>query len=212
MRKIKAILKALLPSVLLDIIATRSICQGVNKGHYVKLYRPYRIYDAIIGDYTYISMGAYISQTTIGKFCSIGPNFFCGFGIHPTTGVSTSPMFYSTLRQNGITLALTDKYEERKRITIGNDVFIGANVTILDGVTIGDGAIVGAGAVVVKDVEPYMIVGGVPATIIRPRFPQKIIEKMLACEWWKWSPSDLCNVEKNFSDVDSFLRQIDKEV
>lgn len=204
---IKKILKAVLPSALLDVIATRSICQGVTRGKYVKLYRPYRIYNTEIGAYTYISMGAYISQATIGKFCSIGPNFLCGFGIHPTNGISTAPMFYSSLCQNGMTLSATNKYAERKHITIGNDVFIGANVTVLDGVSIGDGAIVGAGAVVVKDVEPYMIVGGVPARVIRSRFPQPIIEKMLAYKWWELPPSELWKIEKDFFDVNNFLQK-----
>lgn len=62
-------------------------------------------------------------MTEIGKFCSIGPNFFCGWGVHPMDGISTSPMFYSTLKQNGMTLSLVDKVEERKNIRIGNDVF-----------------------------------------------------------------------------------------
>ena len=81
----------------------------------------------------------------------------CGWGIHPTQGISTSPMFYSSKKQNGITLSLIDKVEETKTIKIGNDVFIGANVTILDGISIGNGAIIGAGAVVSKDIPPSFL-------------------------------------------------------
>ena len=99
--------------------------KDVSLGKNVLLYGPYHVSGSAIGDYTYVAMNAYISQTTIGKFCSIGPNLICGWGIHPTNGISTSPMFYSTMKQNGMTLSETCKIEERKPIVIGNDVFIG---------------------------------------------------------------------------------------
>ncbi|WP_435801063.1 DapH/DapD/GlmU-related protein [Polaribacter sp.] len=105
-----------------------------------------------IDDYTYVDINSYISETKIGKFCSIGPNLTCGWGIHPTNGISTSPMFYSTKKQNGITLSKENKIKERKPIKIGNDVLIGINVTILDGINIGDAAVIGAGSVVSKDI------------------------------------------------------------
>ncbi len=132
-----------------------------------KIRSPYHLYGCEVGDYTRIAMNSRISVTSIGKSCSIGPNFVCGHGVHPTNAVSTSPMFYSTLKQNGVTLSKEDKIEERKRIYIGNDVFIGANVTVLDGVTIGDGAVIGAGAVVSKDIPPYAIAQGCPIRIIK---------------------------------------------
>ena len=78
-------------------------------------------------------------------------------------------MFYSTRQQNGVTLTDKNKIEERKLITIGNDVFIGANVTILDGIKIGDGAIIGAGAVVTKDIPEWTICVGIPARKLRDR-------------------------------------------
>ena len=131
-----------------------------------KVCSPFHLYSCEVGDNTFIAMNSRISVTSIGKSCFIGPNFVCGYGVHPTNGVSTSPMFYSTLKQNGVTLSKVDKIEERKRIHIGNDVFIGINVTVLDGVTIGDGAIIGAGAVVSKDIPPYAVAEGCPIRII----------------------------------------------
>ncbi|TGR67576.1 CatB-related O-acetyltransferase, partial [Mesorhizobium sp. M2D.F.Ca.ET.223.01.1.1] len=71
-------------------------------------------------------------------------------------------------------------------ITVGNDVWIGNGAMILPGVEIGDGAIVGAGAVVTKSVPPYAIVGGSPARLIRYRFPEEIISKLLVIQWWRW--------------------------
>jgi len=179
---------------------------NVKMGKNVKLIPIYNISDCTIGDYTYIAQNSIISKTTIGKFCSIGPNLVCGWGIHPTNGISTSPMFYSTICQNGMTLSSEDKIEERKPITIGNDVFIGANVTILDGVTIGDGAVIGAGAVVSKDIPPYAVAVGCPIRIKNYRFEPKQIEKLLELRWWNFNESELKIIEKKFFDLDDFLQ------
>ena len=170
-----------------------------------KVYKPYSVCDSSIGDYTYIASNSTISFTEIGKFCSIGPNLLCGYGIHPTNGISTSPSFYSDKMQNGISFSNKCKIEERKKIVIGNDVFIGMNVSILDGVNIGDGAIIGAGAVVVKDIEPYAIYGGVPAKLIRYRFDNKTIEKLLKIQWWNWENEKLKDIEKYFFDIKKFI-------
>lgn len=177
----------------------------IDNTHHIILYAPHSVSDTEIGDYTYIASNSHISKTAIGKFCSIGPNLLCGWGIHPTNGISTSPVFYSTLRQNGTTLSATDKVEERKRITIGNDVFIGANVTILDGVTIGDGAVIGAGAVVSKDIPPYAIAVGCPIRIIRYRFDDDKIKALRKIEWWNFDEEKLREVESYFSDVEGFI-------
>lgn len=174
-------------------------------GKYVKLYSPYHISNSEIGDYTYIAQNSHISISKIGKFCSIGPNLLCGWGIHPTNGISTSPMFYSTMKQNGMTLSAENKIEERKGITIGNDVFIGANVTILDGVTIEDGAVIGAGAVVSKDIPPYAVAVGCPIRVIRYRFDEKTRDKLLDIKWWNFSDEKLQQIEQNEFDVEKFI-------
>ncbi len=174
-----------------------------------KLYKPCLIGQASIGDYSYVSLNSRITQTTIGKFCSIGPNFLCGWGIHPTDGISTSPMFYSLMNQHGVTLSSTNKLEERKRIIIGNDVFLGANVTVLDGVTIGDGAVIGAGAVVSKDIPPYAIAVGCPIKIMRFRMNENQIEAMSRIKWWNFDEERLKDVEKMFFDIDGFIKKYD---
>jgi virginiamycin A acetyltransferase len=171
-----------------------------------KVYGQYRINNSSIGDYSYISKNSHLSFTTVGKFCSIGPNFMCGWGVHPINGISTSPMFYSTKKQNGFSLSVEDKFVETKPIIIGNDVFIGMNVTILDGIIIGDGAVIGAGSVVVKNVPPYAVVAGNPSRIIKFRFNEQTVEKLLQIKWWNWNPDKLIEVEKNFFDADLWAR------
>lgn len=184
--------------------------QGIEDeivGKNVKVYPPFSISESFIDDYTYISINSRISLTKIGKFCSIGPNLLCGWGIHPINGISTSPMFYSTMNQNGISLSSHDKIEERKPVSIGNDVFIGANVTILDGVAIADGAVIGAGAVVTKDIPPYAIAVGSPIQIVKYRFTDAQIEELLKIKWWNFSFAELQSVEKYFNNVDEFIEK-----
>ncbi|SFD13520.1 CatB-related O-acetyltransferase [Spirosoma endophyticum] len=163
-----------------------------------------------IGFGSLIGKSARISYTTIGKFCSIGPNFLCGWGIHPISGISTNAVFYSTAKQNGFTYSKVDKIAERQPIKIGNDVFIGANVTVLDGVTIGDGAVIGAGAIVSKDIPPYAIAVGCPIKVIKYRFTPEIIEELLSIQWWDKNEETLKKVEKHFWDVNTFLEEIRK--
>ncbi|HRX01302.1 MAG TPA: CatB-related O-acetyltransferase [Cyclobacteriaceae bacterium] len=166
---------------------------------------PCHINDSSVGDYTYMSRNCWISKTKIGKFCSIGPNLVCGWGVHPVDGISTSPMFYSTLMQNGTTLSATNKVQERKPIVIGNDVHIGMNVTILDGITVGNGAVIGAGTLVSKDVPAYAIVVGNPMRVLRYRFSEEIIDQLQAVAWWDWPIEELHRVEKLLFDVEGFL-------
>lgn len=184
-----------------------NILTDTSLGENVRLFEPYHIQKSEIGSYTYISTNSYISRTKIGKFCSIGPNFLCGWGIHPTNGLSSSPMFYSTLKQNGVTLSNQDKIEERKQITIGNDVFIGANVTILDGVIVADGAVIGAGTVVSKNIPPYAIAVGNPVQIIKYRFNKNQIDALLSIRWWEFSDENLPEIEKMFFNIDLFIEK-----
>lgn len=177
------------------------------RGKHTKFYKSYVISDTSVGDYTYISFDSRISLAEIGKFCSIGPDFRCGLGIHPLRWISTHPMFYSILKQNGITLSKVNKIEERKKIIIGNDVFIGANVTVLDGVTIWDWAVIWAWAVVSKDIPAYAIAVGCPIVVKGYRFEQDIIDKLLRIKWWDFEQNELNLIEKHFFDVDQFVNK-----
>ncbi|HBH83006.1 MAG: hypothetical protein A2X05_18335 [Bacteroidetes bacterium GWE2_41_25] len=171
-----------------------------------RVFNNHNLRNVKIGKGTYVAFNANISNTSIGKFCSIGPNLFCGWGYHPTNNViTTSPAFYSTGKHAGFTFSELNKCEERKFITIGNDVFIGMNVTILDGVNIGDGAVIGAGAIVTKDIPPYAVAVGNPIKIIKYRFTQETIDALIATRWWDKDDTVLKEVEKNFFDVERFL-------
>jgi len=152
--------------------------------------------DSQIGEYTYglptvcLGLPFFNGKLRIGKFCSIAG----GVTIHPYVGrrtdfVTTYPFatipdewpYAKHLRvENSITAKKPD-------VVIGNDVWIGYGATILSGVEIGDGAIIGAMSVVSKDVEPYAVVAGNPARLIRRRFDEETIRKLLEIRWWDWT-------------------------
>lgn len=160
----------------------------------------------IVGDYTYYDDFENVEnfeknvkyhfdfvgdKLIIGRFCMIasGVTFIMNGANHLTDALSTYPF---AIFGNGWEHAMDGKtYPQKGDINIGNDVWIGYNATIMAGVTIGDGAIIAANATVVKDVEPYSIVGGNPAVLIRKRFPQETIDRLLALKWWNWSPEKI---------------------
>lgn len=154
-------------------------------GKYNLIGRNVTILNSSIDDFSYISDDSVISETTMGKFCSIGPNVKIAPGKHPThTFVSTHPSIYSNPPNLLKNFSKEDTYSYKKDIIIGNDVWIGANAVILNGVTIGDGAIIGANSVVTSDVEPYSIVVGTPGKLIKYRFSQDEICFLLKFKWW----------------------------
>lgn len=124
----------------------------------------------------------------IGKFCSIacGTKFLFNSANHTLKSLSTYtfPLFYEdwNLEKSNITTAWDNKGD----IIIGNDVWIGYEAIIMAGVHVGNGAIIAAHAVVTKDVQPYTIVGGVPARLIRKRFNEEIIQELEKLKWWNW--------------------------
>lgn len=141
-----------------------------------------------MGDYSYITQDCHVVWTTIGKFCSIANATRINPGNHPTW---RALQHHSVYRAEQYELGEDDHdfFEWRKEhwVTIGNDVWIGHGVTVTAGVTIGDGAVIGAGAVVTHDVEPYTVVGGVPARFIKRRFTKEQTEALQAIAVWDWS-------------------------
>lgn len=154
-----------------------------------------------IGRCSYLAGSNFIFNTDIGNFCSIAVGVTIGHAEHPLNRVSTSPVFYKSKNETGFSNADASSYNEFLNTVIENDVWIGNNAFIKTGITIGNGAVIGAGAVVTKDVAPYTIVGGVPASVIRKRFDETIIKKLQELKWWDWNEELLQNNNTLFSEA-----------
>lgn len=184
----------------------------------MKLEHPINVADNVflarnisLGRFSYVSSGTRInSGTQIGRFCSIACNCEIGVPNHPTSWLSTHPFQYG-----GSQFSSYDAYNNVNKLkletaaptTIGNDVWIGAQVVISRGVTIGDGAIIAAKSMVNTNVPPYAIVGGVPARIIKLRFPFETIVRLQKIKWWELDIEDLNNIR--FDDIDFAISQIE---
>ncbi len=136
-----------------------------------------------IGSYNHIGNGTMMANAKFGSYCSMAPYVKLGQMEHDMKCVSTSTQIFGP--KHGIT-----NFDGNKAPTvIEDDVWLAANVIVLQDVTVHTGAVVGAGAVVTKDIPPYAIAVGVPAKVIGYRFPEKIIEKLLASKWWESPPT-----------------------
>ena len=159
------------------------------------------------------SMGAFsYSQSslpaaiTVGRYCSFANAINVFNSEHPVNWLSTSPLSYNpdaaptfrrALERRGAADFTPRPYDDKSAdpIRIGHDVWIGQNVLLKRGITIGHGAVVAAGAVVTGDVEPFAVVGGVPARIIRRRFSENLIRRIVALAWWNYNLVDLRDLD-----------------
>lgn len=148
-----------------------------------------------------------------GAFCSIAKAVEVIGAQHPYSRVSTHPISYGSYYKKaaaydygvedfGPWSPLEWGVLNLPDVSIGHDVWIGQKVMLKGGLTIGNGAIIAAGSVVTKDVPPYAIVGGVPAQIIRYRFPEEIIARLQATAWWDYSLKELAAF--SFDDPEAF--------
>jgi len=157
-----------------------------------------------MGKYSYLGSNSSINNVSIGNFCSIASYCAIGGDSHPINHVSTSPMFYkqkSSLKKEFKSEILIDQ----SQVIIENDVWIGEKCFIKGGVRIGNGAIVGAHSVVTKDVPDFSIVAGVPATILKYRFKEEIINDLNSIKWWDFTEEELKKYSIYFDDPENFI-------
>lgn len=198
----------------ISFLAITDSCSYIDRK--AQIYRFAKFINSSIGRFSYIGIGTWVINSEIGQFCSIASNVHIGLESHTIENISTSPIFTECKNALKKEWIKKDLYKSSKRTIIGNDVWIGYGVLIKAGITIGDGAIVGAGAVVTKNIPPYAIVGGIPAKIIRFRFPIEIINKLLAIKWWNRNLNvikdniDLFQIPLTADNQDEALMKIEK--
>lgn len=171
-----------------------------------------------VGAYTHTNNGAF-ANCSIGRYCSIASEVAIGQAEHPYENLMISPISWDRDFMGWATYSAEQGSERKLPVTtverslrphtmIGNDVWIAHGVILRAGVKIGDGAVVAAGAVVVKDVPPYAIVGGVPAKVIKYRFSEDIIKRLLAVRWWDLDMLALPGLD--VADVESCLAILER--
>ena len=169
-----------------------------------------QVVQSVFGRHSYCGYDCVFLNVEVGSFCSFSDNVIVGGSGHPMHFVSTSPAFLSDLSGTKTKLAHFE-FTNLPRTKIGSDVWIGRGALIRSGVNIGHGAVVGMGSVVTRDVAPYMIVGGNPAQVIRPRFEENIAQRLLASEWWTLADDRLKHWAQWFNDPETFLNEWEKQ-
>lgn len=180
-------------------------------GRYTEVADRCRLDEVEMGDYSYIMQDGAVWCATIGKFANIAASVRINATNHPTWRPTLHHFTYRAADYFDGAENDHDFFAWRRdnRVVIGHDVWIGHGATVLPGVSVGDGAVIGAGAVVSRDVAPYTIVGGVPAKLIRERFPKPVAERMQALAWWDWDHDRLFAALDDFRhmDVEDFLEK-----
>jgi acetyltransferase-like isoleucine patch superfamily enzyme len=174
----------------------------------------------VIGAFCNLSGGS-VNHLLAGRYCSVATGVTIGAHEHPTDWVTTSRIAYFpqvngwdrlTLGEDAADLPLrTPLFRTPCPVTtLGHDVWIGQGAWLKAGVTVGTGAIIGARATVVKDVPPYAIVVGTPARVVRLRFPDAVIERLLASAWWRFALLDMFDAP--FDQIEKALDIIEQKV
>lgn len=164
-----------------------------------------------IGKFLFLNFYSTIfPNVTLGRYCSVAR--FCEIGVaeHPLNYLSTHSFQYHSAQfpkypnyKDGVKRV---RWLAHKKTVIGNDVWIGSESIILGGITIGDGAVIAANSVVTKDVEPYSIVAGSPAKLIRKRFSDEIIHNLLELKWWELSFDEISSLP--FDDIEKCVIEL----
>ncbi|MET0986975.1 MAG: CatB-related O-acetyltransferase [Steroidobacteraceae bacterium] len=181
------------------------------------VFQAQRMKACTLGAFTYINGQGKDSfyDCRIGRFCSIAEGVVAGAYEHPMQWLSSHPFLFTGPEREGIFYGFAEYARlatDRSRVAeinpaqtiLGHDVWVGAGAFIKRGVTIGDGAIVAANSVVTRDVPPYAIVGGVPAKILRYRFPETTVERLLQLKWWNYDLAPIKDVI-DLRDIDRAL-------
>lgn len=193
------------------LIHADCIVEECTFGAYVEIGAGSRVLNSVFDDYSYCDRMAEIANAKIGKFANIAAFTRIGATDHPMDRASQHHFLYRSMDYWDDAERDEAFFAHRKsRVAhIGHDTWIGHGAMIKPEVTLGHGAIVASGAVVTHDVAPYMIVAGIPAKPMRARFPERVVEDLMALAWWDWSHDRLRDALEDFRalPVETFIEK-----
>lgn len=193
-----------------EIYAGAALDHSSTLGNHSVLYGDVNLVNSRIGCFSYIQSKTLVFNSDVGNFCSIASNVNIGLPDHPMHMVSTSPVFYDNSQALPKFFVNKIYYSQNiPRAFVGPDVWIGCGALIRAGIKIGVGAVIGAGSVVTKDIPPYAIAAGNPCRVIRYRFSEDIICRLVDSEWWKKDHEELRLIAHLFSDPLLFLKSLE---
>jgi acetyltransferase-like isoleucine patch superfamily enzyme len=169
--------------------------------------------DAVVGRYFGMNESCFIARATVGHYCSIGARTAINPFNHPVDWLSIHefqyhPNAFDWVDEYRAITRLARTPDMFEPVTIGSDVWMGHHVNVMPGVSVGDGAVIGAGSVVTRDVPPFAVVVGAPASVKRLRFPEKIVDRLLRVRWWDLELEDLSGLP--FRDVERCLDLVEE--
>jgi acetyltransferase-like isoleucine patch superfamily enzyme len=162
-------------------------------------------YYSTMAKHSFVGYDCEVLCADIGSFTSVANGVVIGGGRHPMEWAGMSPVFY---KGRDSVKAKFSEYERppNRRVKIGHDVWIGRSAVLLPGVVVGDGAVVGAGAIVTRAVPPYAIVAGNPARVLRHRFDEATVTRLLAIQWWNLEEDLLRRLAVDIRDTEKFIQ------
>ncbi|MBA4789980.1 MAG: chloramphenicol acetyltransferase [Rhizobiales bacterium] len=178
-------------------------------GRYTQVGPRVRLHEVEMGDYSYVEHDSDIAYARIGKFCSIAALTRLNPGNHPMWRASQSHFTYRAAAYFDDAQDEDDFFAWRRAhpVTLGHDVWVGHGAIILPGRSVGTGSVVAGGAVVSRDVPAYAVVAGVPARVVKMRFPEPVAARLQALGWWDWDHARLRAALEDFRSlpIEAFL-------
>jgi acetyltransferase-like isoleucine patch superfamily enzyme len=179
-------------------------------GRYSVLFNGVIAWESYVGNYSYVQEKTCLYRANIGPYCSIARNVTVGLFRHPTSMISTNPVFYDNTQELPRFFVNQNNFpDEMLKTVIEADVWIGEGVKVCAGVRIGVGSVIGAGAIVTRDIPPYSIAAGVPCRVIKRRFDDELCDRLLASAWWKLDEETLLKLSSHFSNPTAFLDAVE---